>query len=776
MAYELKYTIPFVDVSDNAFEVRISQEGYTGEAMVLDGAPSPFVSRLDDSDDLMTPIRTSTAQISFVDDIDITAITPRHALEYTVELYSLADDEEILKWRGFLRPDIYTQPNIAGPNIISVNAASSIEVLKGFDMDILDGNGIMPVYKILQRAARQVWFTNAIHFPAVWYNRLSIETTFYGFAYPLALRISTMIYISENENALDGENPYSASPYTAFLEDFCKLFGLTLVDDGLDWYFVKSGWAGDYIKIHSDFLTDSRITDYVTESITVLSTRALHIDDDSGTVDVYNGRKSVAIDIATDNDSFRLPNIEDYVITDSFNIESFKWTGDIIIDTSIERFNIRRLLSTCKSLSLKVKILKYKFEIFDSTDEPFSGEFVEDNTSDISEFQYCGAQYIKWDTYNENVDVDENKKSWSPINCILINDAALIKRATNTLGTNGLQLALSGDKAMVKISGQLGNVNSGAFLFNCSAMATSNDYFHRCAWLTSANHYSVINDNKEYNDKAPSPRSAWQNEDKYITASLRVGKKYFNGDEWLESERPLKFKIPFEKYDKRNSARQWYSIQSNKTIDMPYEGESGYYIPIDKPLFGEVEFCIYHSFIKTGGAADNNDWRIEYMLRGLSLKYVQNIDITTSSDKYILTKFEKSLATNAPDDLKLDLDMHGEVYAGSGISRLFSEKGNPVRVILSKLYPQKSVQIEQQLLDTLAAMYEKPSRRYTLGIDYREIKPFDIYLPDVKLRPYALTGYEVDWAEHHADVKLSQVAKFAPITAIMEDTANETQG
>lgn len=776
MAYGLKYTIPFVDVNDNAFEVRISQDGYTGEPMILDGAPSPFVSRLDDSDDLMAPIRTSTAQISFVDDIDIANITPVSALEFEVELYML-DDEEILKWRGFLRPDIYTQPNIAGPNIVTVNAVSSIEALKGFDMDILDGSGVMPVYEILQRATKQVRSSRMIHFPKIWSNRVSLDTTFYGYAYPFALRISTMIYISENQNARDDENLYSSAPYTTFLEDFCKLFGLTLIDDGLDWYFVKSGWIGDYIKLHPDFLTDARIINYVLEPITLMSVDTLHIDDDSGTVDVYNGRKSVALDIATDNDIFAMQNIEDSVITNSHNIESFSWTGNISFDGfENKELKIRRLFSTYLSIFDKIELIKYKFEEFDNIDDIISGEFIRTSEGHVYDFQHCGAEYVQWDTYNENVEVYKNKKSWSPKNCILINDAAAVTEYTSY--NAGRQIAISNDKPIIRVRGEITNISSGAFVLDCDAMATSNIYLNHCGWFTTPGHFGVINDEHQYYDDRNLQRTAWRNgKVRALNVSLKVGTKYFNGNNWVNSERPIRFSIPFEDYD-ATAAKQWYSVKTNKTIDMPYEGESGYFIPINEPLFGTVELCIYHSFTPTGRSNYvDGEWQIEYLLDNFRIAYVNNIDYLTSSDRYTRTKFFKLLDTNAPDELKLDLNLHGEVYADSGTSRLFSEKYYPVRVIQSDLYlTATAVQIEQQLLDTLVAIYEKPSRRYSLGINYSEIKPFDIYVHNEEIRPYVLTGYEVDWAEHHADVKLSQVAKFAPITAIMEDTANETQG
>lgn len=770
MAYGLKYTIPFVDVSGNAFEVRISQEGYTGEAMVLDGAPSPFVSRLDDSDDLMTPIRTSTAQISFVDDIDITAITPRHALEYTVELYSLADDEEILKWRGFLRPDIYTQPNIAGPNIISVNAASSIEVLKGFDMDILDGSGIMPAYKILQRAARQVWFTNMIHFPAVWYNRPSIETTFYGFAYPLALRISTMIYISENENALDGENPYSASPYTAFLEDFCKLFGLTLVDDGLDWYFVKSGWAGDYIKIHSDFLTDSRITDYVTESITVLSTRALHIDDDSGTVDLYGGKKEVAISIDENSENLQLPNIEDYVTLLQYDVSTKSPGGPGYSD-------ITRFLAEygCANES-EVELIRYNL-LSAVVEENFNIKSTWEDVPNTSAPFTCGAEYVKWDTSAARG--DNKKNGWSPNGYILIHDT--IYPASYTLDgispsvVDSVQVAIPEHSPLVRFISKLEPRSTGTLVFNLRILATNDMY----SWYKTNDTIETC----EYEFSDSIPRKPLKEN---INISVQVGEHYFDGRTWIKSERPIIISIDI---DDSNSGG-WQNIKdSDVPLESMYEQASGYFMPIDQLIGGRVVVTVYSNFGKSGavrivrnpiGDSERkvypSTFNIKYLLGNISLSYKPTIEYLSEQDKRNILNWQKNLHNNFSEMLDMNLNLYGEVYAGSGISRLFSEKGNPVRVILSNLYPQKSVQIEQQLLDTLAAMYEQPSQRYTLGIDYREIKPFDIYLPDVKLRPYALTGYEVDWAEHHADVKLSQVAKFAPTTAIMEDTANETQG
>ena len=77
----------------------------------------------------------------------------------------------------------------------------------------------------------------------------------------------------------------------------------------------------------------------------------------------------------------------------------------------------------------------------------------------------------------------------------------------------------------------------------------------------------------------------------HLVVSLRIGGKYWNGTSWM-SDPSTKFELPWET-DGIFFVSDFMNIKNTKTLDMPYSGLSGYIIPINEPMYGEVEFKLY---------------------------------------------------------------------------------------------------------------------------------------------------------------------------------------
>ena len=77
----------------------------------------------------------------------------------------------------------------------------------------------------------------------------------------------------------------------------------------------------------------------------------------------------------------------------------------------------------------------------------------------------------------------------------------------------------------------------------------------------------------------------------HLVISMRIGNKYWNGSSWV-SDTSARFNLPWEK-EGAFFVSDFVNIKNTKTLDMPYSGLSGYIIPINEAMYGEVELKLY---------------------------------------------------------------------------------------------------------------------------------------------------------------------------------------
>ena len=103
--YGLKYKVPFTDVDENDYEVRILVDGYSGDVTELLGAESPFVVDVSDEQFLYTPTRFSGATLNIVGSDYLQELFSTDYQMSKVDLYKGSR----LMWTGFITPDTYSQ-------------------------------------------------------------------------------------------------------------------------------------------------------------------------------------------------------------------------------------------------------------------------------------------------------------------------------------------------------------------------------------------------------------------------------------------------------------------------------------------------------------------------------------------------------------------------------------------------------------------------------------------------------------------------------------------
>ena len=103
--YSLKYTVPFISVDGQNYEVRIYDDGGNSTPTELVGGTPPFKVDINDDDFIYTPTRFSGATLKLYGNDYLQDLFSTQYQKYKVNLYK--DDSVV--WTGFITPDLYSQ-------------------------------------------------------------------------------------------------------------------------------------------------------------------------------------------------------------------------------------------------------------------------------------------------------------------------------------------------------------------------------------------------------------------------------------------------------------------------------------------------------------------------------------------------------------------------------------------------------------------------------------------------------------------------------------------
>ena len=121
------WKISFKSFLGTDYVVEIYDSSFSGTAVSLTGAASPFSTTEDNSEDMFVPIRSQSGYIRFIVESAsiVTAIQPVKSTDRPVVLKS----GNTIKWVGFLRPEMYSQPWDTPPYEIEMPLMSVMQAL-----------------------------------------------------------------------------------------------------------------------------------------------------------------------------------------------------------------------------------------------------------------------------------------------------------------------------------------------------------------------------------------------------------------------------------------------------------------------------------------------------------------------------------------------------------------------------------------------------------------------------------------------------------------------
>lgn len=737
MTYNEKYYIEFTSAPDNngvSTDYRIAllrreESASNTPAVKLEGGPSAFVLSLGNDDDPLQTTRVSSAQISFFDDIELSDLVPSDATEWRVTLTRHSDGKRI--FIGYLTAEVYTQPAIEGPNVVTVNAASPMVPIMAETMPLAN-LGKLTIGELLYMALTTCEGITQVYMPAMY--SLALPTKASQYTDVLRMMFSPSLYTSVSEVASVTGEEYEYDTYDMPLEALCKLFGWSMVDPGYgSLYFISPGYEGDYMQLSladlqakSAFLPKLVAPQFFAEG-------AIQPIDKGDTVEVRQGAGSVLIRANVEDNDVEFPSPQSYIRSQTFSRNSYQVTSP---SAEVAKTEVAEVET--KLYQTRVRLPHYRYSILSSPGADgklYKWERVNDDTPDPT---LAGAEWLRFDVCDPadlEATAEERKVSWD------FQEVFRVQQFARD-AVIGMQSAeVPDDLPLIEVDMQGGNFTSGAFRLNFAIRANAGKGFF------------CPEDGKVQGGSLKEPtQNVWGELSSYFwqeglrfRASVKVGDYYFSGSSWSYGKAIFNMTVPA-------TSAEWHQVKTNKTIEMPYDGKEGFYMPITEPISGPIELKIYA--VKRVPDDSAVIFELPFDIKGLSFEYLPELDLTvaTPSD----TTYYRDFGLRFTEEKGVELPLHSRINGSEQMSLIYQNEATSLDTLYRSTHAAQA-KPEEFLLDEYQRIYGRAIRRWRRSMMMRELRPIDLFTQGIGDYALTLTGFTADFDENTVVAYLTDV-------------------
>ena len=246
MAWYKRYKMPFGSYNNNyMLYIYMQQDGVVTE---LQAASEPFVTKEDNSTDLITPIRkqTGTIRVYDPDGFTLANLMPETSVERMVQLvrgtYSgdTFTDGDIC-WQGFIKAGAYTQAWEGGYDVVEIPVISMLAALDYVRMSTSGGLGIARFAKYIVEAYSALGVTPWTQVSVI--SDLDEATSMFGIVRGLKRNWITTETVQDN----DGQHvEVEGATWGEVLSDVMSLFGMQLRESGQTLYAVQYDYVSGF--------------------------------------------------------------------------------------------------------------------------------------------------------------------------------------------------------------------------------------------------------------------------------------------------------------------------------------------------------------------------------------------------------------------------------------------------------------------------------------------------------------------------------------------------
>lgn len=697
MSYGLIYTLPFKDIRQKLYTVKVEQEGYTGQAVELKGQPSPFTVNIDEEQFLYTPLRLSTATLhTFGSDY----LQSLFSTDYRMNRVTLYDGSTPV-WCGYVKPEVYTQDFRHVKFPLDIECYSAMSVLEFLDFKQQgDTRGFISLWDLIKLCVKESGgLYSAIYVPHT-YAKTSSE--FASWNNPLSeMVVSQQNFFDEDDNAMTLKE---------VLESVMKLLNWTCVDWKGELYFVDADGNGEYYKYTPDFASYTKV------NADTLSVQNIGYSGANHTLDIVGGYNKVVINCSNYSIEEDIPQVDyDGMIFDSQKENSVP--GDM------NKKVILRLYRTPKDA--KSFLYWYSFNKSEKTfTETESSEYIDGNV-------FCGAHATLTETLTyengepTNIEHDYQKEIIIPLGYqtsydmynpkaspIYTVEKPIMRMKGGAAAFIGGALSISCEVTVEIFKDMVGGEALGAYDFHFS-LRIGNNYYHG-----KSDGSFIWDNNPAQNPDYPNNLEVdWQDEPMSGSGDLSTFTKTYN-------------------------------LKTSRKLDDGFEGLKGYIIkfPTDRVLYGDMELIFYGAKIE-GTKFETFE---TMTLHNLEIGYKPATE-NEGTDRIYENVINENYI-NPLDDIEFKISSYND--DGACYSKVLLGD----TYLTSNLYngiTKENVRLEDFLIRRIINHYDATKYLLTLALKKGDIKPFTT-LTDSNTagKKYINVGGEIDYKQDSFTCKL----------------------
>ena len=245
---------------------------------------------------------------------------------------------------------------------------------------------------------------------------------------------------------------------------------------------------------------------------------------------------------------------------------------------------------------------------------------------------------------------------------------------------------------------------------------------------------------------------------KSVYGYLHLGEWWWNGSAWTTEESVARFDID-------TADAEWHSVIGNKTVDFPYNGDAGVFIPVPGAVSGDIELGLYSDFFDYSDP-EVNTGDMGYVLLGaegnifadiadLSLTYCPEISVTDISMD-VATTNKRRFSRNFKEEKNIQLTLHSSVNESYQQSLVYVSDAEVLNTLYIGGVEKKP---EQHLLDECERLYARTQKRWRRGMATPSVRPIDVFDNGSADSLLMTGGVTIDYAEGSASVYLSEIKK-----------------
>lgn len=702
MSYGLIYTLPFNGIDGKDYTIKIEKEGYQGTSSELTGQPSPFTVTLSDEEFVYTPTRFSTATLhifggDYLQDLFST--------DYRMCRVTLYEGDRMI-WRGFIKPEIYTQDYRNVKFNLDLECYSAMSVLEYVDYKQKgESRGFVTLWDLLKQCIEESRGEYGfVYLPHVYGTD---QSAFNAWNNPLSeMSVSEQNFFDEDDNPMTYKN---------VLEEIMKLMNWTCVDYMGDLYFIDiNNQDGEYYQYGPS--TFSKV------QAGSMSVQDIGFSGDGHTLDIAPGYNKVTIRCSnypvgdalpdTSFDTLKYLTSKDTKIYQS-NTQGYKVTHYEFMNSENERY--------------KLWAYKYGSEEDDMTD--LSSEELKEEIDKATTWELAsitGAIPVRYDEYNED------KNGNADITDYEFTEQYYIKTGRRTADRTPI-FSRNNRIPIMTIKGVPAAYSNGAFAiyFSLEMLATMTG-----GLATYDFHFR-----------------------------LRIGSKYYHGGDngyyWDTNPEPVvgeytnNLWVDFDDTN-ANDFKGPYEIQTKgRKLNDGLDGVKGYvcHLPEDEILYGDMEFTLFgpHASFVIGSTPANyfaiQNFEFSYA------KYSTNDDSEDSDRTYENVVNENYI--NELDEIELKISSYNN--DGSCYSKVLMGD----KYLEDNLYcgiTGNTIRPEELLIRRIVDYYSATKLRLTEVLKRANITPITKLIDRTQPGKYFLAmGGEIDYKMNSFKVIMVEV-------------------